>query len=397
MNRKPKINLSLTLLTASALLAASAVMTACDQKELTMPDSPLPQRDRVPLQLTSGISTTRGITRAHDTWWDANDKIGVFTTKAGGDGTTEHPYELTASGSQSDANIAYTIATAQQTLDGTTHVYKAFSPFDNGSQIYLPADGSDVDVYAYYPWTNGVGITASDQLNISITGTTAAQTFAEQKSFDVLKAKVKTDLAKNKPIDIDHTTAQLLFSHILSKVIIKVKVGTGYSSTDLSGRVAATITGQPVSAKFNPVTQALTITDGSNTIIPHEITDSNDPEYSILSEANVVCAFRALLLPNLPNGTSQNPATDTDRKIIFTVGDKTPGAVTATYQFDLSNNNTPAVNETPAGSPNVFEEGKVTVFTLTLAATGITIEASIEPWSTVNISPDDPLYEVTGS
>ena len=77
---------------------------------------------------------------------------------------------------------------------------------------------------------------------------------------DVLKAKA---LTSESVIDIDHTTAQLLFSHILSKVIIKVKAGTGYSAADLSGLTAVKIQGQPVTATFAPISQTLSITDAS--------------------------------------------------------------------------------------------------------------------------------------
>ena len=389
MTRKPIRNLSLTLLTASALLAASALMTACDQKDLVMPDGPLPPSDKVPLQLTSGISTTRSVTRAHDTSWDAGDQIGVFTTVAGSGSGDANPFVYTKSGSSYDANIAYKITTDEQTLDGSTHVYKSFLPSTEGKLIYLPADGSDVDVYAYYPYSAAVwpeNATAPSPLDITIP---ASQTLENQKTTDVLKAKA---LSSTSTIDIDHTTAHLLFEHVLSKVIIIVKYDTGYSYDDISGRVAVQITGQPVSATFAPITQALTITDSSTPITPCEITGNTDPDNAVLSGEKVVCAYRALLLPNLPNGTSQNPATDTDRKIIFTVGDKTEGAVTTTYIFDLSNNNTPAVGETPAGNPNIFEAGKVTVFTLKLAATGITIEAAIQPWTIETVSPE-PIYE----
>lgn len=359
------------------LLASAMMLTACDSKDLTMPGEPQQARDKVPLQLISGISTTRGLTRAFDTSWDANDQIGVFTTVAG------NSESITNSGSQENSNIAYKISTTEQTLDGTTHLYKAFEPSVESSLIYLPADGSDVDVYAYYPWTSGVS--ASSPLSITIPST---QTLANQKSVDILKAKALTSVST---IDIDHTTAQLLFSHILSKVLIKVKVGTGYSSADLTNRISVKITGQPTGANFQPIAQEFTITSPQTfvDIIPYEIPtpvgeETPDPDF----DSNAIHTYRALLLPTGDN----NSASNSNRRIVFTVGDKTPGATTTTYYFDLSNSNGMGSQE-----PNEFEVGKVTVFTLTLAATGITIQAAIQPWTTVNVSPDDPLYEVTGS
>lgn len=346
-----------------ALLFASATMlAACDSKELVMPDEPPQAKDKVPLQLTSGISTTRGMTRAFDTSWDANDQIGVFATVAGNSAS------ITNSGSQVNSNIAYKITTAQQTLDtdGTTHLYKAFEPSTEGTLIYLPADGSDIDVYAYYPWTSGVS--ASSPLSITIPTT---QTLANQKSVDVLKAKALT--TSGSPIDIDHTTAQLLFSHVLSKVIIKVKAGTGYSDTDLSGRTAVKIQGQPVTAAFAPISQMLSITDASCTseIVPVGPLTSSESDYA----SDAVCTFRALLLPT---DATTNPITNTSRKIEFTIGS---GSVTSTYYYDMAANNI------------ALESGTVTVFTITLQATGVSITAAITPWSESSSSPDAPLYE----
>ena len=341
------------------LFASAAMLAACDSKELVKPDEPLPAKDKVPLQLTSGISTTRGMTRAFDTSWDANDQIGVFATVAGNSAS------ITNSGSQANSNIAYKITTDQQTLDGTTHLYKAFEPSTEGTLIYLPADGSDIDVYAYYPWTSGVS--ASSPLSISIPTT---QTLANQKSVDVLKAKA---LTSESVIDIDHTTAQLLFSHILSKVIIKVKAGTGYSAADLSGLTAVKIQGQPVTATFAPISQTLSITDASciSEIVPVGPLTSSESDYA----SDAVCTFRALLLPT---DATTNPVSNTARKIEFTIGS---GSVTSTYYYDMAANNI------------ALESGTVTVFTITLQATGVSITAAISDWSEVTSVPEAPLYE----
>lgn len=344
-----------------ALLFASATMlAACDSKELVKPDEPPQAKDKVPLQLTSGISTTRGMTRAFDTSWDANDQIGVFATVAGNSAS------ITNSGSQVNSNIAYKITTTEQTLDGSTHDYKPFEPSTEGTLIYLPADGSDIDVYAYYPWTSGVS--ASSPLSITIPTT---QTLANQKSVDVLKAKALT--TSGSPIDIDHTTAQLLFSHVLSKVIIKVKAGTGYSDTDLSGRTAVKIQGQPVTAAFAPISQMLSITDASCTseIVPVGPLTSSESDYA----SDAVCTFRALLLPT---DATTNPVNNTSRKIEFTIGDS---SASTTYYYDMAENNI------------ALESGKITVFTILLQATGVTITAAISPWTESSIVSDAPLYE----
>lgn len=360
------------------LFASAAILVACDTKELTVPEGPLPARDKVPLQLTSGISSTRGITRAYDTMWEANDLIGVFTTVAGS--TT-----ITKSGSQDDANISYKISTTEQTLVGSTPEYKPFTPTDDASQIYLPADGSDVDVYAYYPWKDGV--TASSPLNITIPGVSSAQTLSEQKAVDVLMAKALTDLSDSenpKPIDIDHTTAQLLFHHCLSKVLIKVMVGTGYSVDDLKDRIDVKITGQPINATFQPVGQSFAITtlpENFTDIIPYEVPKPEGVEQVPDYDPDVLYTYRAILLPN---GTG-NPADAEGRKIEFTVGKKEENASKITYTYDLKNDLT---------EPLAFNAGQVTTITLTINATGLTVDAAIKPWTTSNINPNDSLLPI---
>ena len=369
------------------LITAAIVMMACDTKDVVIPEEPLPARDKVPLQLFSGINmdTPMAKSRAHDTSWDANDMIGVFTTVAGSGTDSEHPYIITKSGSQDDANITYKITNSQETWVYDTskntykNSYKAFAPSDDDVQIYLPADGSNVDVYAYYPRTEGV--TVSAPLPITIPGgETTAQTLAEQKTVDVMKAKVLTDLTdpnNPKPINIDNTTAQLLFSHVLSKVIVKIKAGTGYSDSDLEGEKVGSVQllGQPKQATFNPISQELAIpenpTTGTITMLELGLSansTTNDPDYVAYDETNrILHTYRAIILPN---GENNPVTTGTQRQIRFNVGQ-------TYYLFDVTQQ---------------FDPGQETIFTITLAATGITVEAAISDWTSQAITPATPLY-----
>lgn len=361
-------------LNKTLLLISAAMLLACDGKESAGPE-PTPARDKVPLQIVSGIGST---TRAFDSSWEANDAIGVFTTVAGS-GTNENtnPYVVTKSGAINDENIKYnfnsattvnTVASGNAT-DGYTYAYQGFTPESN--QIFLPADGSDVDVYAYSPWKNGV--TASSPLSISIP---TSQTPVNQKATDVLKASLAS--TESAPIDIDHYTVQLLFRHVLSKVIVKLKAGTGYNESDLSDLTEVKFAGQPVSATFAPITQALTITDANQDVVAYQL-KSGDPDFS--PETGVIHTYRALLLPN----DETNLSTKTTRKIVFTVG---TAPNTITYSYDLYNSNNPT-----SGSPIVFGSGQVTTFTITLQATGVSITAAITDWTEVTSVPETPLYE----
>lgn len=361
-------------LNKTLLLISAAMLLACDGKESAGPE-PTPARDKVPLQIVSGIGST---TRAFDSSWESTDAIGVFTTVAGsGTDATNNPYVVTMSGAYKDENIKYVFngtagntQTGVNATDGYTYTYQGFTPAAASSQIFLPADGSDVDVYAYSPCTNGV--TASSPLAISIP---TSQTLDNQKATDVLKASLASTASA--PIDIDHYTVQLLFRHVLSKVIVKLKAGSGYNASDLSGLTEVKFAGQPVSATFAPITQELTITDADQDVVAYQL-QSGDPDFS--SETGVIHTYRALLLPN----DDTNLSTKTTRKIVFTVG---TAPNTITYYYDLYN------RVITSGSPIVFEPGKVTVFTITLQATGVSITAAISPWAESSSSPEAPLYE----
>jgi len=347
-----------TLIAALATLLLAAMLTACEHGELIMQE-PTTASKQVPLQLTSGISST--VTRAYDSSWETGDEIGVFTVKAGSTNTAD----ITRSGTYEDANIRYTLSQAAgETYFPATssYNYQTFTSVDKvtiGEQeedkkIYLPIDGSNVDVYAYYPYDGSA--TASGK---TITLDTD-QTLAGQKTDDLMSAKAdKCDDGTN-PINLDHTAARLLFRHELSKVLIKIKVGTGYTETDLAN-VAVELQGQATTATFHPLTQTLDIGDATGTITPYKLT-TGDPDYTKLGDSYYI--YRALVMPT----------TTASGSVKITVGTTT----TATFSYDF---------------PQALPAGYETVFTLTLQATGMIVTAAITPWSESSSVPETPLYE----
>lgn len=346
------------------LLSVATLLTACDTKDFGDIDSPA-QDKKVPLQLVSGITTT--VTRAYDSSWETGDKIGVYTVKAGSTASSD----VTRSGTYEDSNIAYVLsgtagntATATATPGTYTYVYQGFTAADDlpgtgpveKKQIYLPIDGSNVDVCAYYPYDNTATSSA-----VSVTLPTA-QDLANQKTCDLMAAKA---LSATSAINIDHTSAQLLFQHMLSKVIIRVMVGTGYSATDLTN-LDVKIAGQATSAEFNPLTQALSNITGNNEITPLLLTEG-DADWSKKSDANgdAYAIYRALVMPTATASGS----------IVITVG-TSPN--TANYSYTLT---------------QTLGAGTETVYTLRLMPTGIVVTAAITPWSEHSNVPESPLYE----
>lgn len=340
------------------LLSVATLLTACDTKDFGDTDTPAKDK-KVPLQLVSGITTT--VTRAYDSSWETGDKIGVYTVKAGSTASSD----VTRSGTYEDSNIAYVLSgTAGETASGSagsyTYTYQEFTAADDISetdsaekkQIFLPIDGSNVDVYAYYPYDNTATSSA-----VSVTLPTV-QDLTNQKACDLMAAKA---LSANSPINIDHTSAQLLFQHMLSKVIIRVMVGTGYSDTDLAN-LSIKLAGQATSAEFNPLTQTLSNITGSAEITPYTLI-SGDEDWSKKNDAYAI--YRALVMPT----------TTASGSIVITVG---TSPHTANYSYTIA---------------QTFAAGSETVYTIQLLATGVQVTAAITPWSESSTVPELPLYE----
>lgn len=325
-----------------AICMATVILGGCSQAE-----EPFEKPDgKVPLQLNGNISVAQ--TRAFDTTWGSTDEIGVYTTFAG---TTT----ITTSDGEADADVPYKLKSGSTT---------GFEPASSLKQIYLPADGRKVDVYAYYPYAANVSDAAP--LNITVQQT---QSSDNQKDYDVLMAK--TASTNENPIWRDNADAALTFTHCLSKVRIRVVEGAGYNS-ELSGNISnVVITNQPTTATFAPISQQLTITNAATNEITPQTLASGDYDYttsftytdneSVEHTLSVIYCYRAIILPN---DATTNPSGNS--KIVFTVGD-------VTYNYTIT---------------EPFDPGEQVTFTITLAATAVTITAEITPWTNNNIIPN---------
>ena len=370
-----KIIKTIQLIIATAI---APLLMACQQTDVL--DSRSEQQNLVPLQLSSGISY--GVTRAYNSSWQANDVIGVFTTK-------QNTKTLTMSGTYYDENIEYQTTTSKETKTTEGYDPSSFVPVNENKKIYLPADGGVVDVYAYSPYS--ASYTSDNGVLVTIPTT---QTGANQKTTDLMMASYLSGAEGHSSIYRDNAAVNLQFSHCLSKVIIRVVVGTGYADGDLSG-ISVKITRQPTAAKFDPLQQTaspLTITTTSadfTDVTPADLTGDTNTEtnndndlgadytaFRTISDVAALKVYRFLLLPNVETtNPATNPATCAEnekRKIVFTVGN-------VTYTHNIS---------------ETFAAGQQTVYTLTLAATGVTLTASITPWATGDTpaNTSDPLF-----
>ncbi|MGJ1224795.1 fimbrillin family protein [Sphingobacterium siyangense] len=200
-----KVNQLLFLATAAAAVTSSCQKAPISEQELTKA-----------VTFSSTISN-QVTTKAAGANWESNDAIGVFMKTGSG--------------------LSNVLASNKQYV--TTKGDGNFSASSITEEINYPADGSNVDFIAYYPYqttiTNNIyPVNVADQ--------------TQQNKIDLLYANNVTGANKNKP------NAQLQFGHKLSKVELTVAAGTGVSS--LSG-LTVTYNGFNTTANFDLATGKL--------------------------------------------------------------------------------------------------------------------------------------------
>lgn len=170
----------------TTIAAAAMLFTGCQNEE--------------PQAINSGdgeVTFTSGIaTRASDTMWMPNDKIGVYMLETGT--TTAIKSHVEYTNSANDATVLFTTTTP----------------------IYYPHAGH-VDFLAYYPYASPALIdykyllNVKDQINLP--------------AIDLMTSKNLTNVARS-------TEAKnLIFNHKLSNIALVIKVGDGLMGQDLTG------------------------------------------------------------------------------------------------------------------------------------------------------------------
>ena len=226
----------MTLLSVAFMASA---MTSCSSDDAT----PATHNDQVAVQFDGGINVT---TRAVDAKWTANDKIGIFMTKAG---------ETLAA-----ANISEGVDNVVYQTDGSN----AFSPVSGGKTIYFPIDGN-VDFYSYYPQT-----TVSDYK--------VALNVADQSNQEAIDFMYATQKGCNKTVP----QVTLNFSHQLANLILDVQPGDGLQHEDLAN-LTIKVKNQNTTATYN-------LADGT-------LSDEGTPADITMHTTTAGKKYEAILLP----------------------------------------------------------------------------------------------------
>lgn len=320
------------------LSLAALLFAACSNDSENVDDA------LVPLHITGtlGVETHTG-TRAYDTSWETGDAIGVYATATG----TTTAIASTYNGS----NTQYTLSgSAGDTYNTSTTSYTYIS-FSAMTPVYLPSDGSAIDVYAYYPYSSSATTPTAVPVDVS--------TQTTQNSIDLMRASAtKTTQGGSTTITKANHTCELLFAHKLCKLQFNIKAGTGMAATDITGNtVDVKISGQETQGTYNIYTDALTITDGHVADITALGMTSAATGYDK--------SFEAIILPN---GTNNEAAA---RTVTITIG-------TATY--------TCSIPTTGTGSIASFTAGNKYEINITVNISGLTLTAAITPWTTTSIA-----------
>lgn len=228
-------------LTLFSMVSAALLLFSCNKDE-----APAPQEE--PSAGTPAAFTTQ-ITRASGTAWDADDEIGIYMKTAGA--------------------ILSTTSVQAGNMKHTTPGDGRFSFASPENTIYFPADGSNVDFIAYYPYTTTI---TDYKYPVELGGNQAGRL----PRIDLMYSNNLVN--KNK----DSEDLTLGFNHQLALLELKI---TDQGGKSLMG-MAVTITGMKTKSSFSLI-------DGTFTDDPASVRDI----IAQTSVHNTLATAEALILP----------------------------------------------------------------------------------------------------
>ena len=259
------------------------------------------------IRLSSNIGASQGVTRA--TLTDAEAQNTQFASSKS---VFVEVYKYNGSTAYTTGN--YTTSNTSGAMTGS---------------LFYPADGSNIDICAYYPSTIS---SSSTSFTVGATQTSAAN----YQSYDLMYATKLTNKAKG-------SSHALTFNHALTKIIVNLQAGNGVTDSDLTTHVTA------LKLKSLKPTAGFAISGGAVGTIT----------------ASGIAADVDILGTTKPG----------NHCAIIVPQQKTSGAFIEvtykgnTYTYSLASNTT-------------FEKGKVYTYNITVNATGISLSSnSINNWT----------------
>ena len=269
-----------------SMAVAMLGLAACssDDKQDELPSEP-PVTERIPINLQCGV-----LTRATDTGYETNDRIGLYVVNYTEQGTAG---TLLSTGNHVD-NMGFTY-NGQWTPD---------------TPIYWLDDTTPADFYCYYPYTAGIGQVGDVPFEVKVDQSAEA----DYKASEFLYGKT----LKVKP-----TEAAVVINtrHLMSCMVVKVAPGNGFTDESLAA--------SEVSVRLNGLlTQAtIDLTDGS--VSPAGTPQTVSP---LLDNGS----YKALVVPQTVDETNLITVTVDGRDYNLTKGFTFESAVRHTFTVTVS-------------------------------------------------------------
>ncbi len=248
---------------------------------------PTPEASEIKLNLSLEAQT-----RASDTKFDSGDNIGLFVS-----------YGSLASSDNYVTNKQFTYSSGV---------------WSSNPKIYWKDTSTKANLYCYYPYAS-----VSDPLGYTFSVKTDQSTTTNYKASDFIWGKVENVLPTNNAISIS-------MKHMMSNLIITVKAGEGFTSSEFSSA--------PKSVTINGVKPAASVNLSSGSIVANGTATSITPYPS-------GSTFKAIIVPQALSGTNL---------LTVTVGSSTY-QINRSFTFKAStiHNMEVTVNKTSGGSLNI--------------------------------------------
>ena len=355
------------------IISACAVLVAlasCSSDHELSQQSPTPSDpDVINIVAASSKPVTRAAGTAadlQDTQFADNELINVYLEENGGNTTT---YGM----------LRYKVS---NTPNGTGKLLELVSTEPAQKVPHYPISGNGIDAYAFYP-ALGENNSAYD-VKEGLTSFSVAENqsnIADYRKSDLMFGTNNWDTNNNgDPIDGFKGTKKphsvnLYFKHLLSKIIVKLKPGSGLIAANLQGATVKLYNAYP-KANITPSKTGITVNVDKNSSLPnggYTLTNDYASSESPLDPENYAgCA--GIIIPQVID----IPSSPTVTKFIEIT--LSPNYGSAKYVYNIEDG-----DGTP-DSKMTFAPGKQYTYNVTLSAGNVVVVSTqIQEWDNTNI------------
>lgn len=314
------MNYKLYTLTLALLLAA------CDQQQ-EPPVSAVPQQElTVAVDCDDGnleVMPTRSGADAQNTQFASGQLLDVFISEAG-----------TKTGAGSTYTTTYTQPVRAKTTNANGAVsFVSSSDNSTANRQYWPSSGNGVNIYAWYPTLGATALTAQPEFTVQ---TNQASTIATSDL--MLGMPRKANGTSDNPVAryayaASPAAVPLTFHHLLSKIVVVLQAGTGFTAAQLQN-ATVTIGTVKTKVKVTSLTTGATTTQTTptGTVTLLDGTSTSRTGYCIIPPQSIAGQKVRVTLSNGAAYTYTFPtghATEARKRYTYTLT-VTPTAITVT-------------------------------------------------------------------